>query len=306
MTPGPPAVPPEVGVVVVNWNAGQALVDCLRSLEANPPSVPWEAIVVDNASRDGSAEQVRREMPWVRVIVNPHNRGLAAANNQGIAASRAPYLLLSNPDVEYHPGCVEALLDLMRRRERAALAVARLVYPDGRLQTCAGDLPALGEVLAGRRLGRLRGARGGDGPHGFWWYGWDHDEERRIGHGMEACYMVRRAAVAEFGLQDERFPLDWEGIEWSARAQEAGWEVWFCPHAVATHVGGVTLSQVPYRWIVSSHVGMYRYFLTRIPRPARALLAVALTVRAAAKLASRAAGLRRYERSRWPAGAPVG
>jgi N-acetylglucosaminyl-diphospho-decaprenol L-rhamnosyltransferase len=307
MTPDPAAGgPPQVSVVVVNWNAGDVLVNCLRSLAANPPSVSWEAIVVDNASTDDSLDRVRAELPWARVIVNSRNRGLAGANNQGIAASQAPYVLLSNPDVEYQPGCVDALRDLLRRRERAALAVARLVYPDGRPQTCAGDLPTLAEVLAGRSLGRRLGARAGRDGGGFWWYGWAHDEERPIGHGMEACYMARRAAIEQFGLQDERFPLDWEGIEWSARAQDAGWEVWFSPDAVATHIGGVTISQVPYRWIVSSHLGMYRYFRTRLPAAARPLLACAFLVRAAAKLVGRAGRLRRYERTRWPAGASVG
>lgn len=288
----------------MNWNAGEELVKCLRSLAENPPSAPWEAIVVDNASSDDSIERVQAELPWVRVIANSANRGLAAANNQGMAASHAPFLLISNPDILFHAGCVDALHDLLRRRPRAAFAVARLVYPDGRPQTSAGDLPTLTETLIGRRLGRLVRSLGGRGGRAFWWYDWAHDEERRIGHGAEACYLVRRRAVAEIGLQDERFPLDWEGIEWSARAGESGWEIWFCPAAAATHIGGVTLGQVPYRWIVSSHVGMYQYFRSRLPAAVRPLLAGALSLRAAGKLGARAIGLRRYERARFPVGPP--
>src|SRR4030088_947827 len=76
-----------VSVIIVNWNARDVLRDCLRSLERHPPPDPWEVIVVDNGSRDGSVEMLRDEMPWVRLIANQDNRGLPAANNQGIAAS---------------------------------------------------------------------------------------------------------------------------------------------------------------------------------------------------------------------------
>src|SRR5947209_13226745 len=111
---------PVISVVVVTWTSGQELLNCIQSLHENPPSVGWEAIVVDNGSTDGSIDAVRPGFPHVRVIANARNRGLAAANNQGIAASRAAFVLISNPDVLYPAGAIDALLDLMQRRERAA------------------------------------------------------------------------------------------------------------------------------------------------------------------------------------------
>jgi GT2 family glycosyltransferase len=279
---------------VVNWNGGRVVVDCLRSLTENPPGMPWEAILVDNASSDGSVERVRTELPWVRVIANDDNVGLAAGNNQGLCASHAPFTLISNPDVLYPPGAVDALHALLERRPRAIFAVARLRDPDGTLQTSAGDLPSLREALVGRWLGRhaRRPVK-----TGFWWHGWDHDEEARIGHGGEACYLVRRTAVGEIGLQDERFPLDWEGIDWSARAGDAGWEIWFCPDAEVVHIGGATIRQVPFRWVVSSHRGMYRYFRKRLPAVARPFAAGMITARAAVKLAAAAIDTRLYDRA---------
>ena len=137
-------------MVIVTWNSGPELLTCLRSLQDNQPSVAWEAIVVDNGSTDGSIARVRSELPWVRVIANGRNRGLAGGNNQGIAASTAPFVLISNPDVVYGPGAIDALLELIYRRDRAAFAVAKLVYPDGRLQTSAGDLPSTAQALLGR------------------------------------------------------------------------------------------------------------------------------------------------------------
>jgi GT2 family glycosyltransferase len=276
------AAPPEVSVVIVNWNAGAALAGCLRSLLQHPPSAAIEVIVVDNASTDGSAEEAL-DHPPVRLLANRENRGLAAANNQGIVAARADAILVSNPDVVYQPGAVDALLAALRRHPRAGIVVPRLAYEDGSIHTSVGDLPTLGAALAGRRAQR----RSGSGPGGFWWDGWAHDEERRVGRGHEASYLVDRRAIEEVGLQDERYFLDWEGIDWTARFADAGWEVWFTPDAQVTHLGGVSIRQVPFRWIVRSHRGIYRYFATRHPwwRP---WLAPVLAGRAGVKLAAAA------------------
>jgi GT2 family glycosyltransferase len=283
---------PEVGVVIVTWNSGDGLAECLRSLAANPPSVAWEAIVVDNGSTDGSIELAKSEFPWLRVIANPRNRGLAAANNQGIVASAAPLVLISNPDVLYRRGAIDALLDLMRRRRRAAFAVAKLLHPDGGLQTSVGDLPSAAEALLGRRFSwRWRNAP----ASGVWWHGWSHDEERAIGHGAEACYLVRRAAVGEIGLQDERFVLDWEGLDWSARAWEAGWEIWFSPAAEVVHLGGMSVRRARGRWIASTHLGMYLYLSPRVPMWLRPPLGALIASRMLVKLLASALDQRTYQ-----------
>jgi GT2 family glycosyltransferase len=281
----------DVSVVIVNWNAREHVLACLASLALRPPAGPWDAVVVDNASHDGSVDAIRAAHPWVRVIANDTNRGLAAANNQGIAATSGRYVLISNPDVVYGDGAIDALVSLLERRAGAAFAVSRLLHADGTPQPGAGDLPTLREALLGRWLGR------GGATDGFWWTGWAHDTERRIGHGGEACYLVRRAAIEAMGDQDERFPLDWEGIEWSRRAARTGWEVWFCPDAEVVHAGGVSVRQVPGRWVVRSHLGMYRYFRDEVGRIGRPLLLAAIAGRAAVKLGSLVlSGSRLYDR----------
>jgi hypothetical protein len=280
---------PVISAVVVNWNGGDEVISCLRTLHDNPPSVPFEVIVVDNASHDGSVERIRAELPSVRLIANDRNRGLAAGNNQGIRAARGAFVLISNPDVHYPPGAIDALHELLSRRERAAFAVARLRDPDGRLQTSAGDLPTFTEALVGRALGRRVN---GESRSGFWWFGWDHATEEQIGHGGEACYLVRGAAIDEVGLQDEGFRLDWEGVDWSRRVNEAGWEIWYCPQAEVVHAGGVSIRRAPFRWVVSSHRGMYRYFKKSVPYPARPFVATTIGLRAGAKLLAAAVDAR--------------
>lgn len=249
--------PRSLSVVIVTWNPGPYLLDCLRSLGEYPPPGEWDAVVVDNASTDGSPQRAKTELPWVELIVNDSNRGLAAANNQGIRATRGEAILICNPDVLFREGSIEALTDVFERHPKAAFAIPKLLHPDGALQPGVGDLPTIGDALRGRRAARQRAADGS--RRAFWWDGWAHDEERRVGHGVEAAYLVRRSALAEIGLQDERFVLDWEGIDWAARVADAGWEVWFTPDAEIVHVGGVSIKQATARWIVLSHRGIARY-----------------------------------------------
>lgn len=282
-------VPPSVSVLIVNWNSGAALAGCLASLAAAPPAAVVEIVIVDNGSTDDSVDLATAAFPTARVIRNRANRGLPAANNQAMVASRGEAMLICNPDVTFAPGAVDALVATLERHPRAAFVVPRLLYPDGSLQTSAGELPTFGEALLGRQAARRRSG-------GMWAEGWDHASECRIGRGHEAAYLVRREAVAEIGVQDERFVLDWEGFDWTARARALGWEVWFCPAAEVVHLGGVSIRQVPMRWIASSHLGMYRYWAKRKPLWARPLLGAAFGARGVAKVALHAAGLATYER----------
>ena len=284
-------------MVIVNWNARDALVDCLLSIAAHPPAAAVEVILVDNASVDGSLDAARAVMPALKVVANRDNVGLARGNNQGIDAANGRALLICNPDVVFTEGAIDALLATMRRRPRAAFVVARLVNPDGTGQTSAGDLPRLAQALLGRRAGMVFGSGRGPGEGAMWWHSWAHDEERRIGHGAEAAYLVRAEALAEIGLQDEHFPLDWEGIDWSRRAGAADWETWFCPAAMVVHVGGTSIRGRRVGWVFDSHRGMYRYYRKDTPAAARPLLAAAVSLRALAKVAAMAAGDRVYRQA---------
>ncbi|MDQ6839892.1 MAG: glycosyltransferase family 2 protein [Actinomycetota bacterium] len=284
--------PPLLSIIVVTWNSVGVVSSCLQSLLEHPPSVAWELIVVDNGSTDGTAAQVHSDLPDVTVIANTHNRGLPAANNQGMVSAHGALFLICNPDVLFETGAVDALIAVLHRHPEAGWVVPRLRYPDGGAQTSAGDLPSLGEALLGRQLGRRRSP---GTPRGFWWDGWPHDQERQIGRGHEAAYLVRRHAVTQVGLQDERYVLDWEGIDWTDRFRQGGWQVWLAPAANVTHLGGASIRQVPVRWIVSQHRGMYRYFSRRRPRSWRPGLAALFFLRAAAKVATLGTGAPLYE-----------
>jgi len=285
---------PPVTAVVVTWQSAAVVADCLASLRRELPAGS-EIVVIDNDSHDDTVAVVARSAPEAVVIVNPRNAGLAAANNQGLAAGRGGVFLICNPDTVFAPGSVAAMLAVLATHPRAAWVVPRLHDPDGTPLTSAGDLPTLRDALGGRQLARRRhhGA-----PVGFWWDGWDHATTRQIGRGHECAYLMRRAAVTDVGGQDERYVLDWEGFDWTDRLRRAGWEIWLAADADVVHAGGTSISQVPLRAVVSQHRGMYRYFADR-RTPAWAwkpVLAAAFSIRAVTKVALTALGLPLY---RW-------
>jgi DNA segregation ATPase FtsK/SpoIIIE-like protein len=77
---------PSLGIVIVSYNSRHHLSRCLGSLRDNPPPCPWETVVVDNASRDGSADAVAEGFPWARLVRSPTNDGYGVAANLGVRA----------------------------------------------------------------------------------------------------------------------------------------------------------------------------------------------------------------------------
>lgn len=280
--------------VVVNWNAGSRLAECVSSLCAQGDV---EVVVIDNGSTDGSVAGLD-ERESVRLIANEGNRGLAAAMNQGAIAATGEVILFTNPDVIFPAGAAAELLAAFDRHPAAGALVPRARFGDGELQTTAGDLPNLREALAGRQRQWRRSKWGR--AQGFCWDGWTHDEERQVGRAGDVCFAVRRNAFADAGLFDEHFPLDWETIDWSARLRAAGWEIWFTPEVEVVHHAGTSTGQAGRRWVTATHVGMYRYFAKRAPLPFRPILAALFVARAFVKLAVMSAGAPLHELGQRP------
>lgn len=272
--------PISVTAIVVTWRSAATIGDCLRTLASSSSGIEVRIVVVDNASADETLEIVSAVAPDATVIANATNRGLAAANNQGLERAESDWILISNPDVRFEADTVRRMVECAQRHPDAGFVIPQLRNEDGSIQTSVGDLPRLREALLGRRFAAGKGA-----ADGYWWDGWDHGEEIEVRRGMEACYLVNPRAVAEVGPQDPAYFLDWEGVDWSARLVDAGWAIWFTPEARVTHIGAVSTSQARMRWIVRTHRGMYRYFAYRSPAWTRPALGSAIALRAMLKMA---------------------
>src|SRR5512137_1713329 len=119
-----------LAVVIVDFNAGDWLARCVRSLEAELGEIPWELAVVDNASTDGFDERMARLGHRTTIIRNRVNAGFGRAANQGVAATQAPFVLLVNPDCEVRAGSVGRLCRELQLHEECAAAGPDVLSPD--------------------------------------------------------------------------------------------------------------------------------------------------------------------------------
>jgi GT2 family glycosyltransferase len=234
----------KLSILVVAWNVRKQLTDCLRSIERHPPTAAFEVIVVDNASADGTAAAVRRDFPWVTVLANEHNRGFAAANNRGLARARGEYLLLLNPDTLVHPGGLDVLCEFLDRNGDVAICGPRLLNEDGTVQPSVRGLPSFRAVLHRHTI--FRHVFLFRRQHRAWLRsGFPYDRQADADQLMGAALMIRRAALNQVGLLDERFFLYYEEVDLCLRLKQAGWRAVFVPDATITHRGGQSSRQVP-------------------------------------------------------------
>jgi GT2 family glycosyltransferase len=257
--PNHPTDPMILSIVIVNWNTRDYLLGALRSLYAAPPPFPFEVIVVDNASGDGSAEAVAREFPQARLIANGENAGYARGNNQGIEASTGNSVLLLNPDVTLPPGGLEkAVARLEQRPDVGALGV-RLVNPDGTPQRSVRGFPTpAGVMWEALGLSRLFPRSRIFGAYRMTWF--TYDEEAEVDQPMGTFLLISRRALDDVGLLDERFPIFFNEVDWLYRARQRGWKILFTPCVEVIHYGGGSTRQAGARMAWESRRGLLDFY----------------------------------------------
>ena len=286
----------DLSVVIVNYKSREPLLACLRALRADAAAadVALETVVVDNDSRDGSPEALAAEFPETRVIVNRENAGYARAVNQGLAATRAPFALVMNPDCETRPGALPALLGHVRKRPRVGLAGPKVLNPDGSLEYSARAFPDHFTFLFNRYSLLTRWFPGNRFSRRYLLTDWDHESAREVDWVSGACMLARREAVEQVGGMDEAFFMFNEDVDWCRRMKQAGWDVTYEPAAVVVHHIGASRSRVAARVIWGRHLGMIHYFHKHHPtNPLLSLPADALILlRACLMIAANALRLR--------------
>ncbi|PWU03971.1 MAG: glycosyltransferase family 2 protein [Terriglobia bacterium] len=217
-----------ISVVVVNWNRKELLRACLLSLQRQT-GVPFEVIVVDNGSADGSAEMAESEF-GSRVIRNTQNRGFCAANNQGIRAAQGEFIGLLNNDAEAEPGWLYALWKACRSAPDVGMAASKiLVWENPRIIDKAGHLIFPDGQNRGRGSGALDRGQ------------YDREEEVLWPDGCAALY--RKEMLDQIGGFDEDFFAYGDDAELGLRARIAGWRCIYTPQAVVRHHRGSTMGK---------------------------------------------------------------
>lgn len=254
--------PLDLSVIIVNWNTRDYLAQCLESLFESVQTFRRsnvETFVVDNGSADGSAELVEGRFPWVKLLVNPENRGFGQANNQALSLAKGRYLLFLNPDTRLRPEALSTLVRFLDRHPRAGVAAPQILFPEGHIQPSCRRFPTLSTVFwEATGLDRMFPQH----PlFGYYLMGdWDHQTLRQVDQPMGACLMVRRAALDQAGDFDERFFLFFEEVDLCRRLKSAGWEIYFVPQAQIVHCGGQSTGQNARRAAWLFHRSRYKYF----------------------------------------------
>jgi GT2 family glycosyltransferase len=253
-----------ISIVIVNYNSGAYLAAAVASIlrQDHPAS---ELIVVDNHSRDGSLDALRESAPapglTTRIVELPRNTGFAHGCNVGIEAAHGSLILLLNPDCEMRPDALGKLARTLDEHPEAGMVGPRLVNADGSEQRGGRrDIPNPWQIFCyimqlHRWMSRHPRFR----------------DFNRLGDPLPekpvevqaisgACMLVRRSAIDDIGLMDEdRFFLHFEDLDWCLRFNNAGQRVLFVPDAVVQHAQGVSSAKNLFRAEFHKHRSLIRF-----------------------------------------------
>ena len=281
---------PDMSVCIVSTDGREDLLRCLDSVFRNPPSGPFEVLVIDNASTDGTAAAVReRFSERVALTVLPERHGKAENDSALMTRARGRFCLLLNEDSELTAGAADTLREALERNPRAAAAGARLLSPAGAAQPSAWRFPGVRTALAGAVFLHRRATVQSGG-----------EREREVDWVQSAGMLVRRDAFEQVGPLDPAFFVYSDEVDWQKRAHDGGWSVLYVPAAAIMHREQLSGDTGSPRRIVEFARNRNAYMRKHHGRPAalvvRVLTAWAYALRALAALVLPGHSARRYAR----------
>ena len=201
-----------VSIIIVNWNEKEMLRKCLESIKSNTIYYPYEIIVVDNNSNDGSQEMIKMYFPWVKLIENKENLGFSRANNIGIKTSKGEYVLLLNNDTEVKKGWLMNLIEFAENNKKFGVVGPKLLYQDGSVQQLKGY----------------------------------PDTSKEVDFVTGAAFLIKREVINKVGLLDEGFsPIYYEDKDYCMRVLKAGYKIGYTSSSVIVHHCGLTTDKLP-------------------------------------------------------------
>jgi GT2 family glycosyltransferase len=252
--------PPLLSVCIVNYNTAHLLQNCLHSLpvDRDGASIKLEITVVDNHSRDGSAQMVKTGFPNVRWIANPGNAGYAHALNQAIQSSAGDFFLVLNTDTVIHPGTLEKTVCFMLDHDEAGIVGCKILNPDHSLQRSCRSYPGLSVFFYENAfLDKLFPKSRIFGKPYLSYF--NYDRVAAVDVVLGAFMMIRREVIDHIGGFDERFFMYSEETDFCYRTMKAGWRIVFYPGASIVHFGGESTKQESVKMFIELHKSHHRF-----------------------------------------------
>lgn len=266
----------DVSIVIVSYNTAAMTVAAISSVVAETRDVSYELIVVDNASRDGSAEAISDHPAAPRLIALDTNIGFARANNLAVSEARGRYILLLNPDTLVTAGAIDRIVHFADRNPFAKLWGGRTIFADGSLNraSCWKRMTVWNQFCRGTGLTGL--FHGSSLFNAEAMAGWQRDSVRRVDIVSGCFLLIERSFWDQLGGFDPQFFMYGEDADLCLRARKAGARPLITPDATIVHYGGASetvASDKMVRLLTAKSMLVERHW-PRLTRPlGRALLA---------------------------------
>lgn len=263
-----------LSILIVNWNTRDLLKSCLESIARFPPKIPYEVIVVDNASADGSLEMVQTQFSWVKLIDAGHNSGYAAGNNIAFSAAKGDWLLTLNPDTEFKDDSLQKSLECLAARPDWGVLGIRLIGPDGETQASVRGFPTVMGILG--QFSGLDRRFPNSSLANYSLPMFDYLRTQSAPQPMGTYLLFRRQtlrlATNEWAPFDEEFPIFFNEVDLLRRLADAEVQCGYCAECQVLHHHGAGTKQVRKSMIWESHRSLQRYFAKHWKGPQRLAL----------------------------------
>lgn len=239
----------KLSIIIVSFNTKGVLDDCIASIINTNLKVPYEIIVVDNASHDGSVEMLEQKYPDVRVIKNTDNKLFSIANNQGAEIATGEYLLLLNSDTLVYDDNLDRLIKYMDELDQHVICIGpRILNADKTLQSQGMYAFSLWSSFCfWFKLGKLLPIFIGRCILPPATYPWNQEIPHEVGWVAGCAMLIRRKEYLEIGGLNENLEFYGEEPEFSFRAKKNGYLTYYYPHAEIVHLGGVATKKTTKR-----------------------------------------------------------